>query len=89
MGYETMCPVCSTLKHVSVVEEEEVDISNKADKKNISKHYEETLGKIYGEPPKTNVCPDEVIKVLKDYLEDRNIDIRESMHFTLTLCWVT
>lgn len=85
VGCETICPVCATIKRVSIIEVDDEEIRSKVEKKNVSKHYEETLKKIYGNKPKDNVIPDEVIEMLGEYLQHRKVDIRESLHYTYTL----
>ncbi|MAR56922.1 MAG: hypothetical protein CMM93_07040 [Rickettsiales bacterium] len=80
-----ICNNCKKIKNIisseGIVEQEE--ITN--DKKNIDKHYYETLKKIYGVVPKDKAIPREVIAIIRDRLKKQKIDIRESVHYTYTL----
>lgn len=83
--YDKICPKCLSMTKTMVIEDLDEEIEPKLEKKNILKHYEETLKKIYGAPPKSAVLPDEVIEKFRIYLNNRHIDIRDSLHYTYTL----
>lgn len=61
----------------------------KHDKRNIIKHLDDIMKKIYGNESKKkssdNRLPDEVIHIFRQRLEESGIDIRKSIHYTYSL----
>lgn len=79
------CPECKEVKYnSSIIMADDTD-EVKYEKKNICKHYEETMKKIYGNVTVDKKLPDGVINELKNILEKRKLNILNSVHYTYTL----
>ena len=84
-GKEAYCSQCFVVKKVEIIETVDEPEVNKPEKRNIQKHYSETIRKIYGHPPKDKVLPEGVINIFLKYLENKGVDIRDSLHYTHSL----
>lgn len=82
-----VCPKCNKVREKSYIYRNVNETAEEVrqDKKNISKHYDDTIKRIYGYKPKEKSLPVPVINKFKEYLIMNNVDIRNTLHYTFNL----